>query len=145
MVFSLVFEFLDLVGKLGFGRTVLQRFSHVGGDAPKCANAPPGLFRGPAAGLAASTTAHRKIRQAAPIHKLVAQKLASEFGVTLRSVISKEINMQVEYIKETRTKGQPKVLKSAIVKDIEKALGIEVNSLVNANARDLATLLDAVS
>lgn len=95
--------------------------------------------------MAYTVAQETKIRNAAPIDKAVAEKLASEFGVTLRSVISKAINMQVEYVKETRTKGQPKVLKSAIVRDIEKALGIQANSLVNANARDLATLLDAVS
>jgi hypothetical protein len=101
-------------------------------------------------GIGESTMAYtvaqeQKIRAAAPIDKAVAEKLAREFGVTLRSVISKAINMQVEYIKEERTKAQPKVLKSQMVKDIEKALGIQAHSLVNANAKDLATLLDAVS
>tara|TARA_Y100001973_G_scaffold100061_1_gene160393 strand:+ start:202 stop:714 length:513 start_codon:yes stop_codon:yes gene_type:complete len=95
--------------------------------------------------MAYTSIQEQKIRDAAPIDKAVAEKLASEFGVTLRSVISKAINMQVEYIKEERTKAQPKVLKAQIVKDIEKALGINAHSLVNANAKDLATLLDAVS
>ena len=95
--------------------------------------------------MAYSSIQEQKIRDAAPIDKAVAEKLASEFGVTLRSVISKAINMKVEYIKEERAPAQAKVLKSQMVKDIEKALGIQAHSLVNANAKDLATLLDAVS
>ena len=95
--------------------------------------------------MAYSSIQEQKIRDAAPIDKAVAEKLASEFGVTLRSVISKAINMKVEYIKEVRAPAQAKVLKSQMVKDIEKALGIQAHSLVNAYAKDLATLLDAVS
>ena len=53
--------------------------------------------------------------------------------------------MKVEYIKEVRAPAQAKVRKVEVVRQIETALGIEVNSLVNANAKDLATLLDAVS
>ena len=44
----------------------------------------------------------QKIRQSAPVNKEIAEKLASEFGVTVRSVISKTISMKVPYIKSKR-------------------------------------------
>ena len=53
--------------------------------------------------------------------------------------------MKVEYIKENRPAAQPVVRKVEVVRSIEKALGIQANSLVNATARDLAALLKAVS
>ena len=85
------------------------------------------------------------IRAAAPLNKEVAAKLASDFGKTTRSVISKAISMKVEYHKEEKATAQAKVRKAEVVRQIESALGVECNSLVNANAKDLATLLDAVS
>tara|TARA_R100001594_G_scaffold40167_1_gene72010 strand:+ start:177 stop:464 length:288 start_codon:yes stop_codon:yes gene_type:complete len=85
------------------------------------------------------------IRQSAPVDKQIAEKLASEFGVSTRSVISKAISMKVPYIKEVRKASQPVVRKAEVVRQIESALSIECSSLVNANAKDLATLLDAVS
>ena len=87
----------------------------------------------------------QKIRNSAPVNKEIAEKLASEFGVTTRSVISKAISMKVEYHKEEKATAQAKVRKAEVVRQIESALGVECNSLVNANAKDLATLLDAVS
>ena len=95
--------------------------------------------------MAYTSIQETKIRESAPINKAKADKLASEFGVTLRSVISKAISMKVEYIKEVRPASQPIVRKVEVVRSIEKALGIQANSLVNATARDLATLLKAVS
>ena len=85
------------------------------------------------------------IRAAAPLNKEVAAKLASDFGKTTRSVISKAISMKVEYHKEEKATAQAKVRKAEVVRQIESALGVECSSLVNANAKDLATLLDAVS
>ena len=87
----------------------------------------------------------QKIRNSAPVNKAKAEKLASEFGVTVRSVISKTISMKVPYIKEEKVQAQARVRKAEVVRQIESALGVECNSLVNANAKDLATLLDAVS
>tara|TARA_B100000902_G_C26490048_1_gene518866 strand:- start:126 stop:506 length:381 start_codon:yes stop_codon:yes gene_type:complete len=95
--------------------------------------------------MAYTSIQEKRIRESAPVNKAKAEKLASEFGVTVRSVISKAISMKVEYIKEVRAPAQAKVRKAEVVRQIETALGIEVNSLVNANAKDLATLLDAVS
>ena len=57
--------------------------------------------------MAYTATQETKIRESAPINKAKAEKLASEFGVTLRSVISKAISMKVEYIKEARAATQP--------------------------------------
>ena len=87
----------------------------------------------------------QKIRESAPVNKAKAEKLASDFGKTTRSVISKAISMKVEYHKEEKATAQAKVRKAEVVRQIESALGVECNSLVNANAKDLATLLDAVS
>ena len=53
--------------------------------------------------------------------------------------------MKVPYIKEEKVQAQARVRKAEVVRQIESALGVECNSLVNANAKDLATLLDAVS
>ena len=87
----------------------------------------------------------QKIRNSAPVNKEIAEKLASEFGVTTRSVISKAISMKVPYIKEQQVQAQARVRKAEVVRQIESALGVECNSLVNATAKDLATLLDAIS
>ena len=95
--------------------------------------------------MAYSPVQEQKIRQSAPINKEIAEKLASEFGVTVRSVISKTINMGVAYVKEERTKSAPRVRKADLVSDIEKALGIKANSLVNATTADLQKLLQAIS
>jgi len=95
--------------------------------------------------MAYTATQETKIRKSAPINKAKAEQLASEFGVTLRSVISKAISMKVEYIKEARPASQPIVRKVEVVRQIESALKIQANSLVNATAKDLATLLAAVS
>ena len=86
----------------------------------------------------------QKIRNSAPVNKEIAEKLASEFGVTTRSVISKAISMKVPYIKEQKVQAQARVRKAEVVRQIESAL-VECNSLVNATAKDLATLLDAIS
>ena len=84
------------------------------------------------------------IRQSAPVDKVIAEKLASQFGVSTRSVISKAISMKVPYIKEERKASKPVVRKAEVVRQIESALGVQCSSLVNANAKDLATLFDAV-
>tara|TARA_R110002012_G_scaffold299656_1_gene498860 strand:- start:179 stop:466 length:288 start_codon:yes stop_codon:yes gene_type:complete len=95
--------------------------------------------------MAYTSIQENRIRESAPINKAKAEKLASEFGVTLRSVISKAISMKVEYIKENRPAAKAVVRKVEVVRSIEKALGIQANSLVNATAQDLAILLKAVS
>ena len=84
------------------------------------------------------------IRKSAPVDKKIAEKLASKFGVSTRSVISKTISMKVPYVKEERKASEPVVRKATVVRQIESALGISCDSLVNAKAKDLATLFDAV-
>ena len=85
------------------------------------------------------------IRQSAPVDKKIAEKLASKFGVSTRSVISKTISLKVPYVKEQRAPAQARVRKATVVRQIETVLGVQCPSLVNATAKDLATLLDAVS
>ena len=85
-----------------------------------------------------------QIRKAAPVNKEVAQKLASKFGVSTRSVISKTISMKVPYNKEVRVPRETTIRKAEVVRQIESALNISCDSLVNAKAKDLATLFDAV-
>ena len=85
------------------------------------------------------------IRKSAPVNKEIAEKLASKFGVSTRSVISKTISLKVPYVKEQRAAAQAKVRKATVVRQIETVLGVQCPSLVNATAKDLATLLDAVS
>ena len=84
------------------------------------------------------------IRKSAPVNKEVAQKLASKFGVSTRSVISKTISMKVPYVKEVRVPRETSVRKAEVVTQIEALLRIQAPSLVNAKAVDLATLLAAV-
>ena len=84
------------------------------------------------------------IRKAAPVNKEVAEKLASKFGVSTRSVISKTISMKVAYNKEVRVPRETSIRKAVVVTQIEALLKIQAPSLVNAKAVDLATLLAAV-
>ena len=85
------------------------------------------------------------IRKSAPVNKEIAEKLASKFGVSTRSVISKTISMKVPYIKEVRVPRETSTRKAVVVTQIEALLKIQAPSLVNAKAVDLATLLAAVS
>ena len=84
------------------------------------------------------------IRKSAPVNKEIAEKLASKFGVSTRSVISKTISMKVPYVKEVRVPRETSVRKAEVVTQIEALLRIQAPSLVNAKAVDLATLLAAV-
>ena len=84
------------------------------------------------------------IRKSAPVDKKIAEKLASKFGVSTRSVISKTISMKVPYNKEVRVPRETTIRKAEVVRQIESALNISCDSLVNAKAKDLATLFDAV-
>jgi len=84
------------------------------------------------------------IRKAAPVNKEIAEKLASKFGVSTRSVISKAISMKVTYNKEVRVPRETSIRKAEVVTQIEALLKIQAPSLVNAKALDLATLLAAV-
>ena len=61
----------------------------------------------------------QKIREAAPVNKEVAEKLASEFGVTARSVISKTISMKVPYIKEEKVQAQEHLLVLEALQQLE--------------------------
>ena len=94
--------------------------------------------------LSYTATQETQIRNSAPVNKEIAEKLASKFGVSTRSVISKTISMKVPYVKEERKASAPVVRKASVVKQIETALGIKCESLVNAKATDLATLFNAV-
>ena len=85
------------------------------------------------------------IRKAAPVDKNTAEKLASKFGVSTRSVISKTISMKVPYNKEVHVPRGTQVRKADVVRQIEKLLKIQAPSLVNVTAKDLATLLAVVS
>ena len=84
------------------------------------------------------------IRKSAPVNKKIAEKLASKFGVSTRSVISKTISMKVPYNKEIRVPRETIIRKAEVVTQIEALLKIQAPSLVNAKAVDLATLLAAV-
>ena len=84
------------------------------------------------------------IRKSAPVNKKIAEKLASKFGVSTRSVISKTISMKVPYNKEVRVPRETSIRKAEVVRQIESLLKIQAPSLVNAKATDLATLFNAV-
>ena len=54
------------------------------------------------------------IRKSAPVNKEIAEKLASKFGVSTRSVISKTISMKVAYNKEVRVPRETSRLLSGV-------------------------------
>ena len=81
----------------------------------------------------------------APLTRTVADSLASEFGLSVRSVISKAVLLGL-YQKPAVRKTASKSTKKELVEAIEKALqGENLDGLEGATTRSLSALLMSIS
>ena len=81
----------------------------------------------------------------APITRAVADSLASEFGLSVRSVISKAVLLGLYQKPEAKT-ASAKSTKKELVEAIEKALqGESLDGLEGATTRSLSALLMSIS
>jgi exonuclease V gamma subunit len=87
-----------------------------------------------------------KIEKAQPLNLAIAKELASDLGVTYRSIISKAKQMGFSYqAKAPAMKKESKTTKSEMVLEIAKILDCEFIGLDKANISDLETLIKKLS
>ena len=85
-----------------------------------------------------------KLNASAPITRNVADDLAREFGLPVRSVISKAVLLGL-YQKPTASSRSARVSKADMVKAIETALqGESLDGLEGASMRSLSALLMSI-
>ena len=86
----------------------------------------------------------QRITASAPVTRKVAETLATEFGLSVRSVISKAVMLKV-YEKPVKVSGVAKSTKKDLVEAIEKALqGESLEGLEGATTRALSALLVSI-
>ena len=86
-----------------------------------------------------------KLNASAPITRSVADDLAAEFGLPVRSVISKAVLLGL-YQKPQAKASSSRTTKAEMVKAIEKALqGESLDGLEGASMRSLSALLMSIS
>ena len=86
-----------------------------------------------------------QMMDSAPITRAVADSLASEFGLSVRSVISKALLLGLYQKPEAKT-ASAKSTKKELVEAIEKALqGESLDGLEGATTRSLSALLMSIS
>ena len=86
-----------------------------------------------------------QMMDSAPITRAVADSLASEFGLSVRSVISKAVLLGLYQKQEAKT-ASAKSTKKELVEAIEKALqGESLDGLEGATTRSLSALLMSIS
>ena len=87
----------------------------------------------------------QRIIDSAPVTRAVADTLASDFGLSVRSVISKAVMLKV-YEKPEAKIASAKSTKKDLVPAIEKALdGESLEGLEGASAASLSALLMSIS
>ena len=87
----------------------------------------------------------QRIIDSAPVTRSVAETLASDFGLSVRSVISKAVLLKV-YQKPEAKIASAKSTKKDLVRAIENALqGESLDGLENASAASLSALLMSIS
>ena len=87
----------------------------------------------------------QRIIDSAPVTRSVAETLASDFGLSVRSVISKAVLLKV-YQKPEAKIASAKSTKKDLVAAIEKALdGESLDGLEGASAASLSALLMSIS
>jgi uncharacterized iron-regulated protein len=87
----------------------------------------------------------QRITDSAPVTRAVAETLASDFGLSVRSVISKAVLLKV-YQKPEAKVASAKSTKKDLVRAIENALqGESLDGLENASAASLSALLMSIS
>lgn len=85
-----------------------------------------------------------RIKDSAPVTREVAETLATEFGLSVRSVISKAVLLKV-YQKAETTPRSAKSTKVDLVRAIEEALqGEKLDGLEGASAASLSALLMSI-
>jgi len=85
-----------------------------------------------------------KLNASAPITRTVADSLAAEFGLPVRSVISKAVLLGLYQKPEAKAKAS-RSTKAEMVKAIEKALqGESLDGLEGASMRSLSALLMSI-
>ena len=85
-----------------------------------------------------------KLNASAPITREIADTLAAEFGLPVRSVISKAVLLVI--YKKAEVKTSSRSTKAEMVKAIEKALqGESLDGLEGASMRSLSALLMSIS
>ena len=86
----------------------------------------------------------QRIIDSAPVTRKVAETLASDFGLSVRSVITKAVLLKV-YQKPEAKIASAKSTKKDLVSAIEKALdGESLEGLENATTRSLSALLVSI-
>ncbi len=86
----------------------------------------------------------KRIKDSAPVTRKVAENLASEFGLSVRSVISKAVLLKV-YQKPEKVAVVTKSTKKDLVAAIENSLqGESLEGLEGATSRSLAALLMSI-
>ena len=87
----------------------------------------------------------QRIIDSKPVTRSVAETLASDFGLSVRSVISKAVGLKV-YEKPVKVSASAKSTKKDLVRAIENALqGESLDGLENASAASLSALLMSIS
>lgn len=85
-----------------------------------------------------------RLNELSPITRTVADDLAAEFGLPVRSVISKAVLLGL-YQKPVASSRSARVSKADMVKSIEKALqGESLDGLEGASMRSLSALLMSI-
>jgi len=85
-----------------------------------------------------------RIKDSAPVTRAVAETLATEFGLSVRSVISKAVMLKV-YQKPVKVSAAAKSTKKDLVEAIENALqGESLDGLEGASTRALSALLMSI-
>ena len=86
-----------------------------------------------------------RMDEVSPITREIADTLASEFGLPVRSVISKAVLLGL-YQKPVVRSGTTRITKAEMVQAIEKALqGESLTGLEGASMRSLSALLMSIS
>ena len=86
----------------------------------------------------------QRIIDSKPVTRSVAETLASDFGLSVRSVISKAVGLKV-YEKPVKVSASAKSTKKDLVQAIEKALdGESLEGLENATTASLSALLVSI-
>ena len=87
----------------------------------------------------------QRLIDSAPVTRAVAETLAADFGLSVRSVISKAVLLKV-YEKPVKVSSSAKSTKKDLVQAIEKALdGESLDGLEGASAASLSALLMSIS
>ena len=89
----------------------------------------------------------QSIRDNAPVTYEKAEQLATQFGRTVRSVVSKSVSLKV-YQKREQSRSVTKPQKIDTIKEIEKSFGVSegtLDGLINAKGETLKHLFKLVA